>query len=158
VVTAEEMEKTSVLETRRWGKLAINFDELIQFPRGILGFDQFHQFSFFAAEEIKPFQWLISIDQTDLGFVVVVPQVIYPDFNPKIYKADLQELKVEPTDQLSLFVIVTLAANPLESTANLQGPLLINTTKKIGKQIIVVEERYTIKFPIINANNNGGQN
>jgi flagellar assembly factor FliW len=138
-----------VLETRRWGKLEVDLNEVIAFPKGIPGFEAFKRYALFTSEEIQPFQWLICIDEPDLGFVVVPPEAFYPDYNPKLFEADLKELQTDPDDKLALLAIVTLARNPVESTANLQGPLLINLTKKIGKQVVVADDRYSVKHPIV---------
>ncbi len=147
----DHAKKTVELNSRRYGKLKVDLDEIIFFPRGIPGFDSFKRYALFESEEIQPFQWLISVDNEELGFVVISPHLFVPDYNPKLFESDLQELSVEPEDKLALFAIVTLAKNPLHSTVNLRGPLLINVDKRLGKQVVVLDEEYSIKHPIISA-------
>lgn len=139
------------LQTKSWGTLEIDIEEIITFPRGIPGFEDVRRFAIFENREIHPFKWLICVDQPDLGFVIISPHLLDSDYNPKLYESDLQELQVAPTDRLTLFAIVTLTPDPLKSTANLQGPLLINLSKKTGKQIVVVDEEYSVKYPILHT-------
>ena len=37
----------------------------------------------------------------------------------------------------------------MNSTANLVGPVVINKTKRIGKQIIIEDERYSTQEPVL---------
>ena len=145
----QQPEKVIILHSKRYGELQVDLDEVIHFPRGIPGFERFKRYALFKSDEIEPFQWLISIDQEELGFVIIPPHYFAPDYNPKLYESDLQELAVEPQDKLAIFAIVTLAQNPTESTANLQGPLIINVDKKLGKQVVIVDEDYSVKHPIV---------
>ena len=151
MVGTELREKNLVLETKRWGTLDIDNNDVLFFERGIPGFEGMSHFAIFESKDIQPFKWLISTENPDIGFVIVPPHLFHPNYNPKLYETDLEELKVDQSNNLALFVIITLTNNPLDSTANLQGPLLINLTKRIGKQIIVVDEEYSIKFPILAA-------
>ncbi len=128
--TVKKSRRPMVVETKRWGKLEIDMTEVIFFPRGIPGFEQFRRYALFESEEIHPFQWLICVENDDLGFVVISPHFFLPDYRPRLYESDLRELHVDKNDTIALFAIVTLGKDPKDSTANLQGPLLINTTKK----------------------------
>ena len=86
-----------------------------------------------------------------MAFVLVDPQNFLSDYQPKIYESDMVELKSDPNDTLMIFAMITLSSDPVKSTANLLGPLLINITKKLGKQIVVVDEQYSTKYPILNV-------
>lgn len=141
--------ETINVETERWGKLKIDLDEVIDFESGIPGFESVKQFALLKSPDIQPFLWLLSIDEPELGFVLLDPQDIMPDYEPRIYETDLLELNTGSQDKLAMFVIVTLNSNPVNSTVNLQGPILINTTKKTGKQIVVVDEEFSTKHPIM---------
>jgi flagellar assembly factor FliW len=61
----------------------------------------------------------------------------------------MEDLAITRAEDILLYVIVTIRENPLESTANLVGPIVINRTRRIGKQIIIDDERYTTQEPIL---------
>ncbi len=137
------------LETRRWGILEINPQEVIHFPKGIPGFEECKHFSVFDSEEIQPFQWLICVDNPDLGFVIINPHLFRPEYAPELFDGDTVELQIEPDDKIAMYAIVTIEDDPQQSTANLQGPLVINISKRLGKQVVVVSDDYTVKEKIL---------
>jgi len=141
--------KMITLETTRWGTLKLDPNEVLSFPKGLPGFEGCKQFVIFRSMEFEPFQWLISLDQKDLGFIIINPFCFCPDYKPKILPGDLEELKLEKEEDLLIYTIVTLAPNVMESTANLRGPILINTRRRVAKQVILADEKYPVKYPII---------
>ncbi len=139
------------LETRRWGLLEIDPDAVIHFPRGIPGFEDCQHFSVFNSEEIQPFQWLICVDNPELGFVIINPNLFRPDYAPELLDGDTLDLQIDPGDQMAVYAIVTIEDDPRQSTANLQGPLVMNLSKRLGKQVVVVDEVYSVKEKILSA-------
>lgn len=123
--------------------------DIINFPAGIPGFEKNKQFVLVSIPEYAPFEWLVCIDGSHLRFAVINPLLFEPDYSPKIIKEQIDDLEVTNPEDLLLYVIVTIRENPLDSTANLIGPLVINRHKKTGKQVIVDDERYGTQEPIL---------
>ena len=70
----------------------------------------------------------------------------------RLIKARTREITVEKDKvekQLLDFVIVTIPEDPSKMTANLQGPVIINIEKKLGKQAISINEKYDVKYPML---------
>lgn len=120
-------------------------DDIITFPEGIPGFEKNKEFVLVQAPEYLPFEWLFCIDGSKLRFAIIPPLLFKPDYEPAISKEQLGELEIGKMEDILLYVIVTIRENPEESTANLIGPIVINKTKRIGKQIIIDDDRYTTK-------------
>ncbi len=127
-------------------------EDIITFNSGIPGFEQNKQFVIVSIPEYAPFEWLVCIDGSKLRFAIINPLLFEPDYDPKIIKEQLDDLAVDAPEDLLLYVIVTIRENPLESTANLVGPIILNRRKKIGKQIIIDDDRYTTREPILRKN------
>jgi flagellar assembly factor FliW len=127
-------------------------EDIITFNSGIPGFEQNKQFVIFSIPEYAPFEWLVCIDGSKLRFAIINPLLFEPNYDPKIIKEQLDDLAVERPEDLLMYVIVTIRENPLESTANLVGPIILNRHKKIGKQIIIDDDRYTTREPILRKN------
>lgn len=142
-----------VLSTKFWGELEIEMNEVISFEHGIPGFEGYKQFALLDSEDISPFYWLVNVEDPSLAFVLVDPQNFLEDYQPKLYESDLQDLRTDPNDVIVMLTIITLNQDPVKSTANLLGPLLINTTKKLGKQIVVVDDQYSTKYPLLDVKN-----
>lgn len=137
------------LMTNRFGQLDVDESKLITFEKGILGFPQDKRFIFIDANETSPLKWLQSADSGDLAFVVIDPVIFKPDYQPKVFKNDLADLEVIDPDTLICLVIVTVPEDPRKMTANLKGPLLINTGNNKAKQIVLDDAAYQLRYRLI---------
>jgi len=124
-------------------------EDIITFPSGIPGFEKNKSFVLVSIPDFAPFEWLVCVDGSNLRFAVINPLLFKPDYAPKLQKEQLEELGITKPEDILLFVIVTIHQNPLESTANLVGPVIINKTKRIGKQLIIEDDAYTTQEPIL---------
>jgi flagellar assembly factor FliW len=124
-------------------------DDVITFPSGIPGFEKNRQFAIISTPEYAPFDWLVCVDGTKLRFAIINPMLIQPDYSPNMVKEQLEVLSLQKPEDILLYVIVTINENPMNSTANFIGPIVINKAKKIGKQIIVDDDRYSTQEPIL---------
>lgn len=129
--------------------LVYSKDDIISFPAGIPGFEKHREFVIVSVPEYAPFEWLVCVDGSQLRFAVINPLLFAPDYSPHIVKEQLDSLEISKPEDILLYVIVTIRENPLESTANLIGPVVINRTKRLGKQIIVEDDRYSTQEPIL---------
>lgn len=129
--------------------LVYSKDDVITFPSGIPGFEKSKQFVIVAIADYTPFEWLVCVDGSRLRFAIINPLVFCPDYAPVMMKEHLEEMEINKPEDILLYTIVTIRENPLESTANLIGPVVINRAKRIGKQIILDDDRYTTQEPLI---------
>jgi flagellar assembly factor FliW len=135
----------------RFGEQEVSPDKVIEFPEGLPGFERFKSYALFSDPESEPFQWLLSIQNDRLGFVVINPVMLWSDYNPKISKEDLRSLDITGPDDVLLLSIVTLSDDPQNVTANLSGPILINAAARRGRQLALLDDRYTTKHSIVEA-------
>lgn len=141
--------------TSNFGQIEIEKEKIINFPQGLLGFPDEKQFIIINDEdEENSFQWLQSLDQPDLAFVIINPFLIYEDYDIKISKTIKDKLEIGDIKDLAIYSIVVIPQDVEKMTANLLGPLVINVNKKIGKQIILDDNRYTTKHYIFGQNEN----
>jgi len=125
--------------------------KVIEFANGIPGFEQHRLYALFSDPESEPFQWLLSTESPQLGFVLVNPMFIWPDYNPKISREDLATLTIAKPDEMLLFAIVTLADDSTKVTANLSGPIIVNSTTLRARQLALLDDRYSTKHRIMEA-------
>jgi flagellar assembly factor FliW len=129
--------------------LVYSKNDVITFASGIPGFEKNREFILAQVPEYVPFEWLVCVDGTRLRFAIVNPLLFRPNYEPAMSKEQLESLAIEKPADILLYSIVTIAPNPLDSTANLVGPLIINKTKRMGKQIIIDDGRYGTQEPIL---------
>jgi len=133
------------------GEISYKKDDLLTFPQGLLGFEKKKRYILVEREACHPFQWMLCPDDANVGFLVVNPLIFQPDYSPNISRRELKELEIDNPQSLSMYVIITLKEDFSATTANLSGPILLNAEKKIGKQLVLLDDSYSTKHRIINT-------
>ena len=141
----------------KFGEVTVGRDEVVSFPSGLPGFDRCRRYGMIALEEEAPFLRLLSMDNPSVGFVLINPLLVWSDYNPQIGKEDLEGLEITSSEELAVYCIVTLSPVHQQVTANLKGPVLINTRTQQARQMILVDERYHTKHSILAAGQTSSQ-
>jgi flagellar assembly factor FliW len=134
--------------TKTYGKLDINEKQQVNFPKGLLGFSDFSLYAIIDSSQ-PPFFHLQSLEDPGLSFIILSPDVFRPDFTLDIDPQELDDLKWEEDEELLVMAIVTIPRDGKPMTANLQGPLVINRNKRIGKQVIQTGSKWLTRHNII---------
>ncbi len=133
------------LNTKRFGEIEIDESNIIIFPEGILGFPHIKRYTFIREEGNEVFLWLQGIEE-DVAFIITNPLFFKPDYKIKIPSEEVKELETENIEDIHIYVIVTIPSDPKFTSINLQGPILINPHKNLGKQIVLADENYPVKY------------
>jgi len=138
------------IQTTRFGELEIADSRVITFNKGIPGFEESKKFVLIPADETgeTPFYFLQSIDIEELSFFLVDPFTFFKEYDIKLDEQMVERLELEsPTDAL---VLTTVTANVelTDATTNLKAPLVINTNKQLGMQVVLDNKDYLIKQPL----------
>ncbi len=138
------------IQTLRFGKMDVQEDKVITFPRGILGFAKNKRYILFPHSENSPFFWLQSVDDGDLAFVVMNPQLVKADYRVDVDENVLKELDALQTESLEVVCIVTIPkTDPRRMTINLLGPIIINAKNRCAVQIICDKQSYSHRHPVV---------
>ena len=135
--------------TTNFGEIEVNEETIIEFPSGILGFPDLKQYALLEVDEGSPLKWLQSLEEPAISFVVTDPNIFKPDYSIEAWKKDLEDIQVENALDVIVLVLVTVPTEPTKMTANLKGPVLINTENRKAKQLIVDNPDYDIKFRLL---------
>ncbi|MDR1626602.1 MAG: flagellar assembly protein FliW [Spirochaetia bacterium] len=136
------------INTKAYGNVEIDDRQVLFFPHGIIGFEQFKQYALMDAAQ-RPFYWLQSLDVAEIAFVLISPLVFRPDYSPDAAPEDMEDLALEDPGDLLVFSTVTIPENQNRMTANLQGPLLINRKTRTGRQSISLNPKWQLKHFIM---------
>ena len=123
-------------------------EKIIHFPVGILGFSEYHRYVI-VEQEGSVFSFLQSVDEPDLSFVVIMPELLCCDYSVQLNDEDIDLLKVESPEDGKLYGIVTIPENVAEMTVNLQAPVVINTKELVGAQLIIQGDTYHTKHNVL---------
>jgi len=137
------------LSTNNFGNLNIEKENIITFEQGLLGFEELKQFAIIDLEECLPFEWLVSVEDPIVAFPILNPTLFFSDYKPSLSKDDLISLNIKKEKDVEMFCIVTLDKKPENVTLNLKGPILINMKNKMGKQVVLAEDYYSLNQLLI---------
>ena len=146
-----------LIESPRFGTIEVAEEEIVTFPDGLLGFSGFTRYYFHEPAPQSPLKWMQCVDQPALGFVVTDPKVFKPDYRARVAPSQLKGLEIDEAEEAVVWVILTIPSDPIQMTANLQGPLIVNRKLKMGAQVVVNEEGITTKYPVL-AGAGAGEN
>lgn len=136
-----------MLQTKAYGPVEIDEKQILEFPHGLFGFEEYHQFALIDAHK-KPFFWLQSTEEARIAFILIKPSIFHEDYDPGISEEDYADIGAEGPDECLVFAIVTVPdSGPM--TANLQGPLYISKKTRKGKQCISPKDEYRTKHDIL---------
>lgn len=137
------------IETLQFGALEVDPQDVIEFPRGLLGFEGYSRYVFVEKEDCRPFQWLQSVEAADLALVVVNPKAFFPGYKVRLHAREVADIQASDPDQVEILCIVTIPAEIEKMSVNLQGPLLVNRLNNTAKQIVLTDSEYTVQHFIV---------
>lgn len=135
---------SKAVETRLFGTIDIPDDQRITLPDGVLGFSSCHDFALLPAGPAN-FYWLQSLEHATLAFLLVDPFPYFEGYAIDVPDPVVAHLRAERADEVSVLAILTLAGPGEGATANLQGPILLNLSSRIGQQFVVQNSPYTTR-------------
>ena len=135
------------VKTTRFGVVDIADDKVITFPQGLLGFPDHRRYCLLEPGDEACFFWLQSLDEPALAFVVTDPALFFKDYEVPIRAEQAESLDIDKIEDAQVFVIVNKVGEML--TANLQGPLLINTLNLSGQQLVLADKRWSTRHTLM---------
>lgn len=141
--------QTMIVSTSRFGELLVEQDKVITMTAPFLGFPKSRRFFLRKHGPDSPFMWLQSMDDPGLAFVVMQPRLIRPDYQPALPPAVAHELELDsPADVEWLLILTIPQGRPQDTTANLLGPVALNTAKRLGRQVLLDPAQYELCWPV----------
>ncbi|WP_232229061.1 flagellar assembly protein FliW [Paenibacillus zanthoxyli] len=114
-----------------------------QFPNGLPGFEQLKAYR--VEEHNELFSLLSAIDQPEVSFITIDPFHLRPDYEFILSDEVIQLLEIDNREQVSVRCIVTWHSDREKTTVNLLAPLVLNTEKRMAKQVVLHDTAYTTR-------------
>ena len=121
-------------------------------PQGLIGFGAYRRAELLYLPDHLPFLWMkIRSDTDELHFVVIEPGGIIPGYEPEIFDADAEDLDLQtPAEAMILNVVTLRRREPVEASANLIGPLVVNRRTRVGRQLVISNySRYSATHQLV---------
>jgi flagellar assembly factor FliW len=124
-------------------------DVILSFPAGLIGFPELRSFRLFEPAGGYPLKFLQAVDEAEIAFTAIDVAAIKADYEFKLNEEDAAFLALEKPGDALVLALVVIPEDPRQMTANLAGPLVVNTHSKQGRQIILNTDQFPLKYPII---------
>jgi len=141
-----------LIQTSRFGAVTLQTEDVIDFPEGILGFNDLRKFVLLDDPNDEIFAWLQSCELPQIAFPVLEPELFAQSYPLSLTKHDLESLSLsaqgDVKPRLRSFAIITIPEDPTQMTANLKAPVVINIEKRLARQIVLQDNSLAIREPI----------
>ncbi|KPU44663.1 flagellar assembly factor FliW [Oxobacter pfennigii] len=135
-----------VIDSKFFGQIEAADEDIIYFEEGLLGLEDVKKFILVDIEGESSFKCLQSADSQEIAFIVISPWEVEEGYQVDIDDEELITLQDNDLSDIFIYSIVTLSQDKM--TANLIGPIILNTKTKRGKQIVLNNSKYTTKHII----------
>lgn len=129
-------------------------DKKIHFPKGLIGLENYRDFTLTELPDQTQFWLLQSLEDEHFGLVITNPFWFMPDYDFELTESEIKQVGVK--ENLDVFVTVNVAATPENITANLMGPIIVNQSTGAGFQAVNADKKYTTQYKLMSAKMVGG--
>ncbi len=151
------------VRTTRFGVVDVPDDEVVTFADGLPGFPGSRSMVLLGAGDLTgadagaghhSLYWLQDTTDPDLAFLTTVPWSAYPDSDIDV---DVDQLGDADPDDLCVLAIVTVRRDgtAVRLTSNLLAPIVIDTRRRAGRQLILQDSDWPLQAPLAESVANG---
>lgn len=139
---------TTKIATSRFGEISAPADRVITMMKPVLGFEGHDRFVVIEREDCEPFVWLQSTSDPELAFLMINPSLFFREYEIEVNRREVEDIEAIDSATLETFVIISVGATANDLTANLQGPIVINTATRKAKQLVLANAGYSVAQPL----------
>ena len=134
------------INTRRFGELEIEEQDVVRFADGIPAFEDEHEFVVLPYEEGTPYMFLQSMTTPELAFLMTDPFVFFPDYSFELDDENMEKLAINSMDDVLVCTLISVPRSGVaDMTTNLLAPVVINRHTMQARQIVLEKTQYTTK-------------
>ena len=134
--------------TRDFGEVQIDEKTIIEFPNGIIGFEDTKRYALLSPLGDEKFpMWLQSVEGKEPCFVVYDPMQVYPEYKFEISDEEQELIKASADTPYRCLTVAIVPDDYRKTTINLRCPIVMNIRDNIAAQVILTEP-YEFKAPV----------
>lgn len=138
------------VRSSRFGDFEVEASRALNFSQTLLGFPQSTTYVVIEVED-TPYLWLQSADEPDVAFLATSPFLFFPDYDLVLGEEEQQTLDVSDESQVEVLTLLTVhraGETPETITANLLGPIVVNTESREALQLVLDNTEYSTRVPL----------
>src|SRR6185437_13261058 len=136
------------IHTSRFGAISITPEDVLNFPEGLLGFNEMRRFVLLDDPADEIFAWLQSCEEPGIAFPLLEPELFTSDYKISLTKHDMELLGLKGMEGFTTFSIITIPNDPTQMTANLKAPIVINVHNRMARQCVLQDNSLAIREAI----------
>jgi flagellar assembly factor FliW len=136
-----------MIESTRFGTFEVGDNAVLTFPDGVPGLPGEH-YVLVARDENSPFYWLHSVEHADVALPVTNPWLFFPEYDVRVPDEDARRVALDAPEHAQILCVVRASDRLEDFTVNLAGPIVVNTTGKLGRQILNDTGGYSVRHPL----------
>lgn len=113
-------------DTKYFGEISYEPDELLTFPKGLYGFEDEHSFLLLPFAENGTLFSLQSVKTPQLSFILMDPFSLDGSYAPILQEDELRFLNAERSEDLFYYVMCVVKDPVPTSTVNMRCPVAVN--------------------------------
>jgi flagellar assembly factor FliW len=114
------------------------------------------EFRVFEPEGTYPLKFIQSVESPEISFACMDAATVKLDYEVPLPPEVAQVLALDkPEDALVLAIVVVPGEDPKRMTANLAGPLVINTRTHVACQVQLDTRAFPLEYPVFLAKDEG---
>lgn len=136
-----------VVETAKFGRIVVPDGEVIYFKSGLIGFEDQKEFFLYPVAGNPAFQWLQAKIDPSLAILLVDPFLFCAGYEVNLPDSVVEELAIKDRESVVVFTTVSFpGGDAWDATTNLLGPIVINSSGRKGKQIVLDGTTYSTRY------------
>lgn len=137
------------LQTRLFGAIQYDQEDVISFPNGMPSFEEEHNFLILPIQgSTGEMYCLQSIATPALTFILIDPFCLSPDYAPALRQSELKDLEVARNEDLCFYVLCAMKRPVSSSTVNLKCPIALNPDLRRAYQVILETDDYHMRHSL----------
>lgn len=139
------------VRSTRFGTFEVDDSRALVFAQGLLGFPDSSTYVVVEVEE-TPYVWLQSVEEEDVAFLATSPFIFFPGYDLELGDEEQRAIEVDDPSQVEVLALLTVhraGEQPESITANLLGPIVVNTETRRALQLVLDSPDYTTRVPLV---------
>jgi flagellar assembly factor FliW len=140
-------------ETKNLGLIFYEPSSVLEFPRGVPGFEELRLFLLLQFDDSKPLVFVQSLDDPSLCFVTLPVLAADPQYRLQMSREDREQVGLPLTSALRIgqdvLCLTVLSLKESGPTANLLAPLVVNISNLKAVQAIATDSDYSHQHELL---------
>ncbi len=131
----------------RFGEIEYDPENTLQFPEGLIGFEDLRNFVVMPNEKEGPLFWIQSVDDPQVAFILTDPTGFYYDYKVVPDGRERQKLGIDDDSECLIVSVVSVPADR-KITLNLAAPILFAPKTNRALQVILEGTNFSPQTPL----------